>query len=182
MKKIILLTGFIFCSGWATMAQYSKIDNNDNYAVAKENINGSIKVITMPRPLLPELSVPVTNNQYAIEKTAYLRKSHNRKIAAWSFLGGGAVITAIGILTFPQGYDALFDTNSSSDDNKASIASDMAVLGIACMITSIPFFISASMNKRKASLSISSQKTGFGVPKNVSKSITGISMTIPIGK
>jgi hypothetical protein len=42
--------------------------------------------------------------------------------------------------------------------------------------------IMASSYKEKARLEIKNQKTGFGVPPHVSKDITGISLTIPIGK
>jgi hypothetical protein len=49
-------------------------------------------------------------------------------------------------------------------------------------IASIPFMIMASSYKHKVKAMVSSQKTGFGLPANVSRDIVGITLQIPLEK
>jgi hypothetical protein len=71
-----------------------------------------------------------------------------------------------------------YATNSAN----SSTAATLTVAGAVSGIVSIPFMIMASVYKHKAKAMVSSQKTGFGVPGNVSKDIVGITLQIPLGK
>ncbi|HMI78102.1 MAG TPA: hypothetical protein VK484_04880, partial [Ferruginibacter sp.] len=70
---------------------------------------------------------------------------------------------------------------SESEEKSATFSSILIVGGIAFLVTSIPYFVSSSIHKHKARLKMSSQNTGFGVPSKVSRHITGITLTVPIG-
>ncbi len=88
-------------------------------------------------------------------KTDYLKKSKDQKIAAWVLLGTGVVLDIIGIATYPD--EILFLTESQKQQEKT--AGVLAVTGIAFMLTSIPFFISAHKNKKRAmSITINTQQ------------------------
>ena len=161
MKKIILVTLILFSTGLVTNAQKT---------------NGFISDTKDELQQFKRANLPDT-------KTDYLAKSRNKKTAAWIFLGGGVLCTGVGILIFPKNYDydLLWDSNSKSTENQATTSEIVMTIGVAAMLTSIPFFVSSSVYKRKASLTFSNQKTGFGVPANVSKDIVGITFKIAIG-
>ena len=81
-----------------------------------------------------------TNPNHTLTQQDYLQKSKKQKTTAWLLLGGGAAV-AVGA--------ALLDV--SSDWNKSETPYLIALsAGGAAMIGSIPLFIAAARNKRKA--------------------------------
>jgi hypothetical protein len=103
----------------------------------------------------------------------YLHKSKNQRIVGWATLGGGILLSGIGILIANADY--------GYNDSGSSAAGILTVAGAVSGIVSIPFMIMASANKHKAKALLNTQKTGFGVPPGVSKSIVGITIQIPLG-
>ena len=167
MKKIILILGLIFSIHMVTKAQQEK-----QFITATN--------FTALKPITSSFYIPTDSTVIIKDYAYYMKKSKNQKIAAFTLLGGGALLTGIGVLTFPKDYNIF--GNSSSTENQANISAVIVVVGIAAMAASIPFFISSPINKHRAKLKINNQKTGFGTPPNVSKLITGITLSIPIGK
>ncbi len=167
MKKIILVALILSSTGIVTNAQNINIHTMDkplavtSMFINKANLNNS-----------PDS---------AFNKEYYLKKSRNNRIASLCLVGGGLVIAGIGALTFPKNFDVIWE-NDSDTESKADASTALIVVGIAAMLSSIPFTVMASVNKRKANLMVTSQKTAFGVPANVSKSITGITLSFPLGK
>ena len=87
------------------------------------------------------------------EKEAYLQKSKEQRNTGWVFLAIGTTMATVGAIGFGQG-----DLLSSSSNNMDSYGFLM-VLGVVVDLASIPFFISAGYNARKAaSISINNQK------------------------
>ncbi len=105
----------------------------------------------------------------------YMRRSKNYRIVGWSTLGAGLIASGAGLLIVTNNNDIY----SSNNDYAATV---LFLFGAVSGITSIPFMIMASSYKHKARAMVSSQKTGFGVPGNVSKDIVGITLQIPLGK
>ncbi|MBL0182795.1 MAG: hypothetical protein IPP96_11085 [Chitinophagaceae bacterium] len=166
MKKIITVALIILLPGWGVNAQI----NANKQPVVKTDLISPVNLFENGK----YNNAPVND-----EPVNYLQKSRNQKIAGWCFVGAGAVGLAIGLASFPKG-DLLFP--SDEDASKADRATTITIIGSALLIGSTPFFILSNVNKRKARLSVSSNKTGFGVPSKVNKNITGITMSIPIGK
>jgi hypothetical protein len=106
----------------------------------------------------------------------YMKRSRNQRIVGWSTLGAGLLLSAVGLLVATNSSDDIYD---DSDETTAGV---LLATGAASGIVSIPFMIMASVNKHKAKVMLNNQKTGFGVPPNVSKNIPGISLAIPIGQ
>ena len=106
----------------------------------------------------------------------YLRRSKTYRIVGWSTLGGGIVLSGLGLLIGSR------EQANNNDNVDYTIPGLLLLTGAVSGIVSIPFMIMASAYKHKAKLMISNQKTGFGVPSNVSGEITSITMIIPIGK
>lgn len=102
----------------------------------------------------------------------YLRRSKTYRIVGWSTLGGGIVLSGLGLLALSQ---EKANNNDNVDYNKPGI---LLAAGAASGIVSIPFMIMASVNKHKAMVIVDNQKTGFGVPPNVSRNITGITLRV----
>ena len=75
----------------------------------------------------------------ALTKEYYMQKSKNQKITAWVLLGTGIGMTLGGMAI-----------NYSSTDGGEDQGLWLSYLGGATALTSIPFFISAGKNKRKA--------------------------------
>lgn len=179
MKKIIPVALFLLSYGSATNAQQTNIDLSKTESAATATPAGKLRTnyFSTDKNLYQSLPDPAPVHDEAF----YLKKSRNNRIASICLAGGGVVIAGIGALTFPKDYDVFFD-NGNAKESKADVSTTLIIVGCAALIASIPFTIMASVNKRKANLMVTSQKTGFGVPANVSKEVTGISMTIPIGK
>lgn len=166
MKKTSTVALILLCHGWAANAQISSA----RQPVAKTDLITSVNLFENSK----YNNVPANE-----EHVDYLQKSRNQRTAGWCFVGAGAIGLAIGLASFPKG-DILFP--SDEDAAKADRATTITIIGSALLIGSTPFFILSNVNKRKARLSISSNNTGFGVPPGVGKTITGISLSMPIGK
>lgn len=73
-------------------------------------------------------------------KEYFLQSSKKQKTTAWILLGTGAVAIITG---------AIID-NSHKGEEQSFTGGFVEVGGIICTLTSIPFFISASKNKKRA--------------------------------
>lgn len=166
MKKIILILSVIFLISNESKAQQKKQEiASTSYTLHKGNT-----------VIKDNLSFNLSNNPGyhgpAKDYDYYMRKKKNHLTAGLVTLGAGVVLSGIGLITA---------SNSTSFDTDAT-AGILLVAGAASGIASIPLMIMAHVYGHKAKLELSNQKTGFGVPPKVSKNITGITMTIPIGK
>ena len=87
----------------------------------------------------------------------FMKKSKNNKTAGWILAGtGSALFVTGGIVALVNFSNSIFVKETSST------GSVIAVIGLSCAVASIPFFISASKNKKKANLSVSNQSVSLG--------------------
>lgn len=159
MKKSILMLCFIACINIQSKAQQEK------QFIAVNSLS-SIKPVPFSAPVYKS---PNKDADF------YLRRSKNYRIVGWTTLGAGLVASGAGLLIATNNSNYY---NSSNDDAAAALF----IVGAVSGITSIPFMVMATSYKHKAKAMISSQKTGFGVPSNVSKEIVGITLQIPLGR
>jgi len=101
-------------------------------------------------------------NPYPVlTKQDYLKKSKNEKTTAWILAGGGLVMSSVTLAiaanenaesttNFLTTVADLSTNNDSNTDDKTSLTGIFFYIGAACIISSVPLFISASKNKRKA--------------------------------
>lgn len=181
MKKLIIIAFILLSKAWTANAQQLNSTHQDITAASgitassinlKTSVNWPVKNALWLNPD----TIPV------LDKASYMKKSRTNRIASYCLMGGGAIVMGIGALSFPKDYDIIFG-NSSEKENKADAATALVGVGAAVMLSSIPFTVMASVNKRKANAMVASQKTGSGVvPPGFGKNIAGITMTIPIGK
>lgn len=109
----------------------------------------------------------------SVESTDYLKKSKKQKTAAWVLLGVGVLSTALGsVQTNPTGYWGGETTHSNN--------TVLLIVGAAAIGSSIPLFIAASKNKKKAmSVSLKTENMRL-MNKNYSiytKTIPSLSLT-----
>lgn len=181
MKKLILVALLFVSFRSVTNAQQVNIGLLQNETAATEMPVSKI-ILNSSYFSFEKNALPATPDpDPAYDKAYYLKKSRNNRIASLCLAGGGLVIAGIGALTFPKNYDPIWE-NDSDTESKADASTALIVIGCAAMLSSIPFTVMASVNKRKANVMVSGQKTGFGTPPNVGKHITGITMAISIGK
>lgn len=113
----------------------------------------------------------------------YLIKSKNQKTAAVACLAGGVALATIGILTsapkLATDFGDIFNTAQPPHQNYTA-QTVLVFAGAIGIVASIPLFISAGNNKRKATLLITSQKTALGLPIFVSKKITGLTLSVSL--
>ncbi len=89
----------------------------------------------------------------------YLKKSHTIRNRGWVCVTGGAVVSMLGVGLAMRSLDGLFDPNYTPPKNE-NLADVFGYSGLVIMAASIPFFISASRNKRKAiQLSVEKDET-----------------------
>ncbi len=175
MKKFILVTLILACAGQVTKAQ-----TLNAAAVKHSSFNGSSLEQTFAKTAKPGLEEKFKNGFSPVETTNYLKKSRNQKTAAWVMMGTGFAALVTGIIVEISNAQKNTDELFFGDQNTDNTGIDIAIAGGGLMIGSIPLFVASSRNKNKASLTIKNEKTGFGVPPNVSKNITGITMRVEI--
>ena len=103
------------------------------------------------------------NPSPVLTKQDYQLKSKRQKTAAWVLMGGGFVMSTIGIsLALNDATVILISVltlTPTNDNNNSSAAELLLITGAASMLGSIPLFIAAGKNKRKAmSLSFKNEK------------------------
>ncbi|MEP7236392.1 MAG: hypothetical protein ABI685_00945 [Ferruginibacter sp.] len=159
MKKSILMLGVLFLINMESKAQEA---------------GQFIAANSFPSAKLVSLSSPYYNNPDK-DYDYYMRKSKRSRTTGLILLGSGVLISGVGaILSFGNGQGYIY--NQSKGDAGAA----MLLIGAAAGIASIPFMAIALGHSNKAKAILSSQKTGFGVPSNVSKDIVGVTIQIRI--
>lgn len=87
----------------------------------------------------------------------YLAKSKRQRNTAWIMLGGGVALIGLGVV--------ITAAPTMSTDHGNTAADVMGLVGFTSSLGSIPMFISASKNKRKAAaLSFNLQKFPHAAP------------------
>jgi len=79
--------------------------------------------------------------QPVLNKTDYLKKAKGQQIGAWSTLGGGFALAVVGVG---------INIGSPWDGEHVNSGLWLVYVGAAAVLTSIPLFISAHKNKRRA--------------------------------
>ncbi len=123
--------------------------------------------------------VTVQPNQYT--KADYFKKAHNQKKAAWIMAGTGVACVIVGGIMSSTVSISYLGTESLFDERTSSTGKVFGVIGLCSIAGSIPLFISAGKNKHKAILAVRDQPAPAGLPIAVSKKITGLTISIPIG-
>lgn len=102
-------------------------------------------------------------------KNYYLEKSKNQKTTAWILLGSGTAMAIGGAIGFSENFW------ESSADTYGYIM----IAGIVADLVSIPFFISASKNKKKAaSLAFNIQNVPYHIDFTKLDQATSVSVRI----
>ncbi len=115
------------------------------------------------------------NNAPEKDHDFYMHRSKTQRTIGLVLLGGGVLISGVGALL-------AFDNAEVYNQSRGNTGAALLIVGAAAGIASIPFMILAHASHNKARAMVTTQPTGFGVPSKVSKNITGITMSIPIGK
>ena len=107
-------------------------------------------------------------------KQNFLERSKNQKTTAWILLGTGVAAIITG---------AIID-NSVKEDKQSYTGGFIEVGGIICTLTSIPFFISSSKNKKRA-IKLTFNNRRILLPQNnsfVTRVHPSISLCIPLNR
>ena len=102
----------------------------------------------------------------------YSLKQHQNKEAARICLISGAGLIAVGGIMAFAGV-------ANSESSATPIGAGMFVLGVASTVASIPLFILAGNNKRKARLSLKAETVYYGIKGNNFNS-PSLSLSIPL--
>ena len=121
-------------------------------------------------PLLAQQSVKDSSG--ILNKETLLLKSKKQKKAANILLiSGGSLILISGVVAIGE-VGAIVVTEGENLDNIFSLSSGIATVGILMSVASVPFYISAGRNKRKAaSLSFQQQKIPYIKNNSVASSM-----------
>lgn len=90
-------------------------------------------------------------NPVSLTKEEYLKKRKTQNTTGWVLLAGGTTLLIIGG-TMGANFNGLFDPNRppQSLPKNESLATILQITGGAATLASIPFFVAASKNKKKA--------------------------------
>jgi len=168
MKKITLLLTLISSIQLNTKAQ------NNLLAVSSHNVvlTGNIKY---PNKITPATTIyPLSDSTRIVKDYAYyMQKSKGLRTTGLIFLGTGILLSSICL--FMKGIASIY---GSGYDFGVRII----ITGAFARRTSIPLMITGHTYRIKAKALLKNQKTGLGVPPNVSKDIAGITLSFSLGK
>ncbi len=91
----------------------------------------------------------LTNNTATTGQKEFLKKSKQQNTAAWILVAGGGVLFTAGLAVYPKDYFWIFN-ESPEKLKRANTASVLIISGMASMAVSVPLFVIAASNKRKA--------------------------------
>ena len=114
-------------------------------------------------------------------KQFYFQRSKNQKTTAWILLGGGTGLVIGGtIILVGDAMAYIFSMGNQGSTAAFDVAGTFIYTGIIADLVSIPFFISASHNKKlAASISCENQRT-YNSPNNSFSSNIHPSLTLKI--
>lgn len=116
--------------------------------------------------------------QPAHSKNYYLQKSINQKTTAWVLLGGGTLMAVVGGISFSNNFDVL---GSNSSNSGADAGGFLFVGGVLADIASIPFFISAAHNRRRAAMFVFNHQNNYMIVHNRTVLKTQPAISLKIG-
>lgn len=171
MKKSILMLAVIFLINMGLKAQ-----QGDQFTV--KTVSFAKKANTYLTPGVNSSFLNLTDGGDPVKDYAYYnRQARTMRITGLSLLGAGLVsgVTALLIATN-------YDPNASYEatERKSRTATTLFVVSAVTGIASIPFMILAHAQKNKARAALSTQKTFIPGKSNID--ITGITVSVPIGK
>ena len=92
-----------------------------------------------------------TESSKTLTSFDYLKKSKKQNTAAWIFLGSGFTVSATGLIISVVGaVDEFAGAITGEKSNTFEAGAAIFYVGLASMLTSIPFFIASSKNKKRA--------------------------------
>ncbi|MGI8581113.1 MAG: hypothetical protein ACR2KX_02905 [Chitinophagaceae bacterium] len=100
-----------------------------------------------------------TISNHKVDAAMFFQKSKKQKTAAWTLLGGGAGLSALGLVL----YAAEKGKNPSAELDILPKGTLPSAIGQSMMVASIPFFISAAKNKRKANFIFKDETVFFNL-------------------
>jgi hypothetical protein len=117
-----------------------------------------------------------TTSSPKLSKDYYLQKSKTQKTIGWVLLAGGTAMVVGGAISYPKRESSSFSEAYTFNANDIII-----LIGTGADIISIPFFISAHKNKKRAArVAITNQKILWSQKNNIGF-VTQPSFTIKIG-
>ena len=130
------------------------------------------KILLMLVPAVLTLNTFSQTIHPTYPKNHYQQKSKHQKTAAWILLSGGTIMAVAGGISFSSNWD--LGSNSATD-----VSGFIMLGGIIADIVSIPFFVSAAKNKRKAAAIVFNPQNNYMIVQNrVLKIQPGISLKI----
>lgn len=157
MKKLILI--FLFCLPLSAISQY------------KTNIE-EVAVCDLDVTYFDSVSFLSENT-----RNYYLQKGEKQSRTARFLLGIGTGMVIVGLVGFKHNFELFSD--DSSQDRRSDFFGGLFVAGAILDLVSIPLFISASQNKKKAMvLSVSYQEVNIPIVNSMTHSNPALSLKI----
>ena len=117
-----------------------------------------------------------------LAKQDYLLKSKKQKTAAWILIGGGFVLSSAGVIAavIEANKDIWRSIDPGDDKEPSNVPDILFYSGNVVMLSSIPLFIVASKNKRKAMRVSLKNETTLKVQKSsfAYRPVPSLSLTI----
>jgi hypothetical protein len=115
-----------------------------------------------------------------VDANSLLQKAKNQKTAAWILFGGGAVLSTVGFIIVTnevvKDFSNIFTPNYSTSNSTGGEI--MVYAGTGAMLGSIPLFIGAGKNKRKANLMLKDETVFFNPQSAVKKRLVSLRVKI----
>jgi len=166
MKKMMLIISLLMAVQADSKGQNSLIAYNNSKISFAGNIISAGNLVTGINHTFIDSNIVVKDHAF------YMQRSRNQRTAGLVLLGGGVLISGVGLLV---------STNSSATLDQTATGVTIMGVGALAGIVSIPLMIMAHANRNKAKLMLSNQTTGYGIPFK-SGELTGVTLSVALGR
>lgn len=166
MKKSLHLICLFVVLQVTANAQFtsSTSDNNQSLSLNRSYLTESL--------MFPGNQTNQFNSDPVIDPQVYKKRKR-------TFLTVGLVLLGTGLIS--GGAGLLLANDNSYDSRNGDAAATLLVVSAVTGIASIPFMSLSLAANNRYKAAIKSQPTAYGLPRNISKQVTGLSLSIPIG-
>ena len=191
LNYLVFSIALIFCLNRAIYAQgetypispnasFTNINHeNQKNLTAKSTLGHSFPLFLSFSFSHDTLSTAIKGNLKT--KEFYLQRSKNQRTTAWILLGGGTGLLIGGIiLTIGDVMAIVLSLGTAGSGKLIDVAGDIASVGLIADLVSIPFFISASHNKKMAATLSFDNQSIYSSPNNSFSSHVHPSLTLKI--
>lgn len=134
-----------------------------------------IQVLLLMQIVSAQQTTPQVSYGNQEKANFFMKKKHSNNTVGWVCLGTGI---GLGIIGISEGLADATNISYNTVNNSKAKGTGLFIAGNVVALASIPFFISAHKNKRKASLALKGENVSINKHVLINSNYTALAITI----